>query len=96
MEQLDLSVFILIQSPHPELAGHIGEVRASLDDLKACWDRLQGQMDDKDARLSRAMEFQTLYQRALQNISTWLDDVELKLFRRGSEGDADRHLEDNR
>ena len=78
------------------MAGQLGAVRSSLDELKACWDRLQGQMDDKDARLSRALEFQNLYQTALQNISSWLDEVELKLFRRDSEGDTDRHLEDNR
>ena len=56
------------------------EVRESLRHLAACWEVLQGQITDKDARLEKAVEFQTLYQTALANISEWLDDVEQRLF----------------
>jgi hypothetical protein len=74
----------------------VQDIRQSLADLKACWDNLQGQMDDKEARMARMMEFQTLYQGALQNISAWLDEVELKLFSNAYDEDTEAHLAQSR
>ncbi len=68
-------------------------VRRSLEDLKNCWERLSEQVDDKQSRLDRALNFQQLYQQAMGNISDWLDDVELRLF--GFDKHTDLHLKDN-
>ena len=67
----------------------------SLEELKACWERLNEQVDDKQTRLERALQFQYLYQQVMQNISDWLDDVELKLFGSGFDKDAEQHLREN-
>ncbi|KAK3090167.1 hypothetical protein FSP39_009684 [Pinctada imbricata] len=45
------------------------------------------QVEDRQIRLDQALEFQQKYQDALQNISSWLDLAEQKLF--NPEGDRD-------
>ena len=61
-------------------AAHLCDVRQSLQELNACWEKLQCQVDDKQARLENMLQFQHLYQEALLRISAWLDDIEAKLF----------------
>ena len=61
-------------------ATHLCDVRQSLLELNACWEKLQSQVDDKQARLESMLQFQHLYQEALLRISAWLDDIEAKLF----------------
>jgi cob(I)alamin adenosyltransferase len=58
----------------------LSDVQHCLDELNACWEKLQGQVDDKQARLEHTLHFQHLYQEALLNISAWLDDIEARLF----------------
>ena len=70
------------------------DVRRSLVELQACWERLQGQIKDKQMRLEMTLEFQQKYQEALMNISGWLDDVELKLFAAQHGQDMEGHLKD--
>ena len=71
---------MLFQPDTPEASERISDVRASLLSLKTCWESLQQQISDKDARLVKTLEFQTLHQAALQSISAWLDEVEQRLF----------------
>ena len=67
----------------------------SIEELKACWERLNEQVDDKQTQLERNLQFQYLYQQAMQNISDWLDDVELRLFGSGFDKDTEQHLREN-
>ncbi len=67
----------------------------SVEELRACWDRLNQQVDDKQTRLERTLEFQYLYQQAMQNVSDWLDDVELKLFGSGFDKSTEERLREN-
>ena len=46
--------------------------------------------------ITQALEFQNLYQAALQNISMWLDEVEVRLFSPPGDEDTDRHIAESR
>ena len=78
-----------------DTAAKAAAANRSLEELKACWERLNEQVDDKETRLQRALQFQYLYQQAMENISGWLDDVELKLFGSGFDKDTEQHLREN-
>ena len=75
--------------------GKVTEVRSSLAELTACWEKLQGQVVDKQNRLEQTLHYQQLYQDAMMNVSEWLDDIELRLFGTPCESDAGQHLRDN-
>lgn len=70
-------------------------VHQSLQDLEDCWKKLEGQVDDKQARLEAALRFQQLYQDAMLNISAWLDDIESRLFQSPVDKDIEQHLKNN-
>ena len=70
----------LARSPEHDSVARLNEVRRCLDELNSCWQKLQGQVDDQQARLEHTLHFQHLYQEALLNISAWLDDIEGRLF----------------
>ena len=82
---------------HPERAGEAAAatLRASLCALTDCWRSLQGQVDDKQGRVEQTLRLQGLYQGALGDVSTWLDDIELRLLGAAGAGGAEEHLEDH-
>ena len=59
-----------------------------------CYDVFTGQVSDKQARLDDTLTFQQKYQEALQNVSSWLDDIETKLFMTDLDSDIDQQLRD--
>ena len=79
----------------PDGNGRAAKARDSLRELNECWEKLEGQVEDKQARLEAALHFQQLYQDAMLNMSAWLDDIELRLFETPYEKDVEQHLKDN-
>ncbi|XP_033126157.1 nesprin-1-like isoform X2 [Anneissia japonica] len=71
------------------------ELKASLGHLNQCWEKLQMQVDDKQTQLEQAFEFQGHYQEALETVSSWLDNVQVKLFASDKGKDAQTQLEEN-
>ena len=70
-------------------------LKDNLTELTSCWDRLEGQVDDKQARLDQTLDYQQKYQDALVNISGWLDDIELRLFEGSLPNDTEKHIAEN-
>jgi len=53
------------------------------------------QVDNKQLRLDKALEFQQRYQDALQNVSNWLDLAEQKLFAPDANLSAEEKVKEN-
>lgn len=53
------------------------------------------QVDNKQLRLDKALEFQQRYQDVLQNVSNWLDVTEQKLFAPDSGMTAEEKVKEN-
>ncbi len=78
------------------VTSHQAIISRHLVELTACWDKLQGQIDGKQAWLEQTLYFQQLYQEALLNISGWLDDIEQCLLRsKTPEQDIEKHCQEN-
>lgn len=65
---------------------------AALNDL---WKQLQVQVDDKQIRLEKVLEFQQRYQDALHKVSSWLDLAEQKLFAPDSTMNSEEKVKEN-
>ena len=85
----------LVDPSDPDSSKKVRSVEGSLEELQQCWQRLQGQVDDKQARLEHTLHFHQLYQEALLNVSSWVDNIELRLFGSGFDKDTDQRLRDN-
>ena len=72
----------------------VADVQSRLNDLQSCWNSLEGQVDDKQARLEQTLQTQQVYQDAIMNISIWLDSIELKLSSPMQNHDLDKYLKD--
>lgn len=70
-------------------------IEHSLQQLMACWEALQSQVSDKEARLEQTLLFHRLYQESITRISTWLDDVQLRLFNTALDTNTDERLKEN-
>ncbi|XP_022095690.1 nesprin-1-like isoform X2 [Acanthaster planci] len=71
------------------------DMQASVKALNQCWEKMQTQVEDQQTRLEQAYEFQSAYQTALQNVSSWLDNVQLKLFSSSWQKDTQAQLDDH-
>ncbi|CAH1263258.1 SYNE1, partial [Branchiostoma lanceolatum] len=71
------------------------ELKNTLDDLHKCWENMQSEMTDSQSRLEEAMDFQQKYQDALEDVSGWLDNIELKLFTSDWSKDSETQLAQN-
>ncbi|XP_019623175.1 PREDICTED: nesprin-1-like isoform X2 [Branchiostoma belcheri] len=74
---------------------NMGELKNTLDDLHKCWENMQSEMTDSQSRLEEAMDFQQKYQDALEDVSGWLDNIELKLFTSDWSKDSEAQLAQN-
>jgi hypothetical protein len=71
------------------------DVKAKLKDLESFWHQLQDQCEDRQLRLDNVLGFQQKYQDALENISSWLDVAEQKLFSSDAHFDPGDMVKDN-
>lgn len=71
----------------------VGDMRSELRELRACWDKLQEQVVDKQTRLDQAIESQAAFQDSLHNISDWLDQIESALYADVYSGDLDKNVQ---
>ena len=79
----------------PETASQLNDIRRHLGSLNDLWKQLQVQVDDKQLRLEKALEFQQRYQDALHNVSGWLDLAEQKLFAPDSSMNSEEKVKEN-
>ncbi len=78
--------------PESSSGGDDENLKASLTALNQCWEHIQAQVEDKQTRLEQAYEFQSAYQTALQRVSGWLDNMQLKLFSSNWQKDTETQL----
>ena len=78
-----------------ETSPQLNDIRRHLSQLNDLWKQLQVQVDDKQFRLEKALEFQQRYQDALQNVSGWLDLAEQKLFAPDSTMNSEEKVKEN-
>lgn len=71
------------------------DVRRHLGALNDLWKQLQVQVDDKQIRLEKVLEFQQRYQDALHKVSSWLDLAEQKLFAPDSTMNSEEKVKEN-
>jgi chromosome segregation ATPase len=74
-------------------SAQVGDMRSELRELRACWDKLQEQVVDKQTRLDQAIESQAAFQDSLHNISDWLDQIESALYADVYSGDLDKNVQ---
>ena len=70
-------------------------MRRHLSALNDLWKQLQVQVDDKQIRLDKVLEFQQRYQDALHKVSSWLDLAEQKLFAPDSTMNSEEKVKEN-
>ncbi|XP_074656556.1 nesprin-1-like isoform X2 [Tubulanus polymorphus] len=70
-------------------------MNSALDDLRSCWEKMEGQVTDTETRLQQSLVFQQQYQDAMIAISEWLDNVEVQLFGRRFYKNIDEQLKDH-
>ncbi|KAH3846261.1 hypothetical protein DPMN_088560 [Dreissena polymorpha] len=83
------------RSYDPDHTPQLKDVRRHLAALNDLWKQLQVQVDDKQLRLDKALEFQQSYQDALANVSRWLDLTEQKLFAPDSTMNSEEKVQEN-
>ncbi len=71
----------------------VSDMRSELRELRACWDKLQKQVVDKQTRLDQALESQTAFQDSLRGVSDWLDQIESTLYADVFSGDLDKNVQ---
>ena len=70
----------------------LGDIRSAVDNLRQCWQQVEGQIDDKDRHLQHLLQFQHLYHSALLTVSGWLDQAESQLMEAGLGKDLPEYL----
>ena len=71
------------------------EIRRYIEQLLSCWDSLESQVEDKDARLKATLGFQQAYYDCMAAISDWLDSVQVKLLHGRATMDVETRLRDH-